>query len=202
VRTVITILLIFSGLSQVFGQSAEDEVIRLKQQEGIASGMETETITESPPVKIQPLSWNMNLGTGYSYMPGYGSGMFAYTAPALTVPVNSRWSLHGGVMVSYFMPVGLGSPAQGELGNQGSFSSFSVFGAASYRMNDRLVLHGAGVKQLATTPLPMPVTPFSPYPTDRISLGATYRLGNNVSIGASIHMQKDNGYYYASPFYW
>jgi len=197
VRTVAIILILFSGLIMAYGQSGEEE---------------------GTQPKTKPLSWDIHLGTGFSHMAGFGSGMIAYTAPTLNVPLNERWFLHGGIMVSHFMPVGSGfrSAGQGfqsggefgmqEFGMQGSgmqrsFSTISVFGAASYRMSDRLVLHGVGVKQLATTPLPIPATPFSPYQSDRLSLGATYRLGNNVTIGASIHMQQRNGYY-TTPFLW
>ena len=66
-----------------------------------------------------------------------------------------------------------------------SFNGLAIFGAASYRMNDKLILHGSGIKQLVSAP----VTPFTPYPMDNLSLGATYKLGNNITIGASINMR-------------
>ena len=66
-------------------------------------------------------------------------------------------------------------------------------------MNDRLVLHGTGIKQLVSAP----VTPFTPYPIDDLSFGATYKLGDNFTVGASVHMNNWNGYsspWNASPF--
>ena len=63
-------------------------------------------------------------------------------------------------------------------------------------MTDRLVVHGAGVKQLLSTPMPGYVA----YPSDNISLGATYMLGDNISIGATIHMNRGHGYYGGGPF--
>jgi hypothetical protein len=86
------------------------------------------------------------------------------------------------------------------------YTSLAVFAAASYRMNERLVLHGTGVKNLISAPY----SPFTPYPMDNFSLGATYKLGNNITIGASIQMNNGrglyampfNGYGFQPPYYW
>ena len=75
------------------------------------------------------------------------------------------------------------------------YSSLALFAAAAYGMSDRLILHGSGVKQLITAP----VTPFTPYPVDQLSLGATYKLGENISIGATIQMNNGMGYDYFNP---
>ena len=120
-----------------------------------------------------------------------------YTAPTYTLALNDRWSLHGGVVASHYQ--GLNNTQAGETLLPGSFSSLAVFASASYRMSDRLVLHGTGIKQLVSAP----VTPFTPYPIDEFSLGATYKLGDNITIGASINMRSYSGYrvgYPASSF--
>ena len=72
----------------------------------------------------------------------------------------------------------------------GSFNSLAVFVAGSYRMTDKLILHGAGIKQLVSAP----VTPYTPYPIDNLSLGATYKIGDNITIGASVNMINSSGY--------
>ena len=154
--------------------------------------------------KKKPGHWNFSVGTSYSYMKGYGSGMMFYTAPTYTLALNDRWSLHGGVIASYYQGLNYNRP-QEDLW-PASFSSLSVFAAASYRMTDRLILHGAGVKQLLTAP----VTPYTPYPMGDLSLGATYKIGDNMTIGASVHMRNSSGYYnspfgstlFPSPFGW
>ena len=80
-------------------------------------------------------------------------------------------------------------------GEQGMYN-LSVFAAASYRANDKLTLYGSGVKSLATHPMP----PLMGYPSDRLSFGANYKLGDNVTIGASVHIRQGGGYYGGSPF--
>ena len=196
-RTLLITLVILAGPLALFSQSAEDEVIRLKTSQEVEAvqadpGAEGEARSEKGAI---PGSWNMSVGTSFSYMKGYGSGMGFYAAPTYTLPLTNRWSLHGGLVASHF--TGFSTPGAGESQTPGTYSSLAVFGAASYRMNERLVLHGAGVKQLVTAP----TSPLAPYPMDNLSLGATYWLGNNVSIGASVSFNQGRGYYGGSPFH-
>ena len=197
-RTILSIFIISLCQLVVFGQSAEENVIRMKQQDGT-------TVEELPAEKEEkPGSWNLSVGTSFSYSKGFGSGMMYYAAPMYTIPLNNRWALHGGMIASH--SVGLNNTFTGETLLPNSFSSMALFVAASYQMNDRLILHGTGVKQLVVAP----ASPFTPYPMDNLSLGATYKLGNNFTIGATIHMNNGGGYYsspynrtsFQSPFFW
>ena len=184
----------------VNAQSAEDEVIRIK---GSASS-EAQTEPVEPDSGDKPGgSWDINVGTSFSYSRGFGSGMMFYTAPAYTLPLTDRWSLHGGVMVGRFSSLNMGS---GEEYIPPAFTSLAMFAAASYRLNERLILHGSGVRHLINTP----VSPYMPYPVDNLSLGATFKLGDNISIGATIHMNNGAGFYgnphmgapFHTPFFW
>lgn len=186
-RTLILFILLAGTFFSLRAQSAEEEMLRLRQEaEGVVMEEAEEVQMEDRDQK--PGHWNFSVGTSYSYLKGYGSGMMFYTAPTYTLSLNQRWSLHGGVLASRYQ--GLNYTPPGEELLPGSFNSLAVFAAASYRMNERLILHGTGIKQLVA----VPVTPFTPYPMDNFSLGATYRLGDNISIGASIHMTNYNGY--------
>lgn len=191
-RNILFLTALLFAFSSLQAQSAEENVIRLKQAAGglavDESGEEQVTMEAK-----KPGHWNFSVGTSYSFMKGYGSGMMLYTAPTYTLDLSERWSLHGGVVASRYQ--GLTNIMAGENQLPDSFSSFAVFASASYRMNDRLVLHGTGVKQLVSAP----ITPFTPYPMDDLSLGATYKLGHNLTIGASVHMRSFNGYH-SSPF--
>jgi len=197
-RTLFFIATLFFCFSALLAQSGEEDVVRLKQQvDGV--------VLEEPDEELQaeekqkPGHWNFSVGTSYSYMKGYGSGMMFYTAPTYTLALNDRWALHGGVVASHYQ--GLNYTQQGEILLPGSFSSLAIFATASYRMSERLVLHGTGIKQLVSAPL----TPFTPYPMDDLSLGATYKIGDNITVGASVHMRNGNGYnaynrYHTAPF--
>ena len=195
-RILLFIGTIIFSFSSLLAQSAEEEIIRLKQE---ASGLVVETPEEEQSAESKAGHWNFSVGTSYSYMKGYGSGMMFYTAPSYTLALSDRWALHGGVVASYYQ--GLNYMPLGETALPGSFSSLAVFASASYRMSDRLVLHGTGIKQLVKGP----VTPFTPYPMDDLSLGATYKIGDNLTIGASVHMRNSSGYYtapsFGSPFF-
>ena len=196
-RKIIFILVFMLSLPLLMGQTGEEELGRLKQQ---TSGVVLEEAVEEGPGQEarKPGQWNFSVGTSYSYMKGYGSGMMLYTAPTYTLSLNDRWSVHGGLIASHYQ--GMNYTMAGENLLPNSFSSLALFAAASYRMNDRLILHGTGIKQLVSAPL----TPFTPYPIDDLSFGATYKLGNSFTIGASIHMNNRSGYYHSpwntSPF--
>ena len=195
-RTVAIFLVLFGALPFLWGQSPEEELGRLKKQT-------SDVVLEEDVQEAEKAGqWNFSVGTSYSYMKGYGSGMMFYTAPTYTLSLNQRWSVHGGLIASRYQGMNYTMPGESLLPN--SFSSLALFAAASYRTSDRLILHGTGVKQLLTAP----VTPFTPYPIDDLSFGATYKLGNNFTIGASVHMNQGSGYYrspwnsspFASPF--
>jgi len=188
IRFIASICIAVLFYPALFGQTAEEEVIKLKQQNQAV--IEEESSMDEAEVpgldKERKGTWNFSVGTSFSYMKGYGSGMGFYAAPTYTLPLNDKWSLHGGIVASQYqsfngtMPGGM----YGEYMMPSSFTSLSLFAAASYRMNDRLVLHGSGYKRLMSAP----ESPFTPYPMDNISLGATYKLGDNITIGASINM--------------
>jgi hypothetical protein len=196
-RIVLFITAFLFAFSSLSAQSAEENVIRLKQEAGGLSMDESADELTDPEAK-KPGHWNFSVGTSYSFMKGYGSGMMFYTAPTYTVDLSDRWSLHGGVLASHYQGLTNTMPGENLLPN--SFSSLAIFASASYRMNDRLVLHGTGIKQLVSVPL----SPFTPYPIDDLSLGATYKIGHNLTIGASVHMRSGNGYYsapFGGPYY-
>ncbi len=207
-RTVFSILLITLCHVILTGQSAEDEVIRLKQQQGISQDRGSDEGASQEGADIDKIekqgAWNLSVGTSYSYWKGYGSGMMFYAAPTFTMPLSNRWALHGGLIASQYQ--GINTSFASESLWPSSFSSLALFAAASYQMSERLVLHGTGVKQL----IAVPPSPFAPYPMDNLSLGATYKLGNNFTIGATIHMNQGHGYYstpfggtrFQTPFYW
>jgi hypothetical protein len=198
-KRILSVILTFSiSLMLLSGQTAEDETIRLKQSVGLEDLQENTGEREQSAAEEEQKKGRvtMSVGTSFSYMNGFGSLMGLYAAPAYTLTLNNRWSLHGGVIASSY--TGLNSRLYGEeYYSNPTMTSLALFAAASYRMSDRLILHGAGVKHLVSTPVP----PLVAYPADNFSFGATYKLGNNVSIGATLHMNRGYGSYYGSPFH-
>jgi hypothetical protein len=210
-RNVLIFIAVIFISGSLSGQSAEETSIRLKQEGALQ-------IEEQDPVNLAARpgalreeasdadrkgELGLSVGTGYSYSRGFGSGMMFYAAPTYTLPLNNRWALHTGFIASHYQGM---NGAYGEFYTPLQYSSLAFFAAASYRMNDKLVLHGTGVKSLISAP----ITPFTPYPMDNLSLGATYKIGQNVTIGATIHLNNGrgyyanpyNGYHFNSPFFW
>ncbi|MFH0757235.1 MAG: hypothetical protein V2B15_08115 [Bacteroidota bacterium] len=187
--------MLVTGILVLSGQTAEEETIRLKQS--MVAG-EIDSVAELPlkPSDKKNIkgSWNYFAGSSFTYLKGYGSAMEFYVAPVYTLPLTDRWSLHGGVLASHY--TGINMPGHMDQGYASSGSGLAVFGAASYRMSERLMLHGAGVKHLVSGP----VSPLSSNTMDHLTVGATYKLGNNISIGASVHMIQGHDYYRGSPF--
>jgi hypothetical protein len=136
-----------------------------------------------------PGQFNMSVGTSYTYSKAYGSGMGFYAAPMYTLPLTDRWSVHGGFVASNYSGLSNTMPG-GEFQSTNSFNSLAVFAAASYKMSERLILHGSGLKNLTSYPL----SPMAPGLVDNLSLGAIYKLGDNISIGASVSFNQGYAY--------
>jgi len=210
-RIILTIIVTFALGAAVAGQSAEEASIRMKQQ-GVVQVDEVASPDRSsdvqPPEKSREQeskggNLGLSVGTGYTFSNRTGSGMMFYAAPTYTLPLNNRWSLHAGFMAWHHRGL---NTVNGEFYPPLQYSSLAFFTAASYRMNERLVLHGAGLKQLVSSP----VAPLTDYPLDQISLGASYKLGENITIGATLQLNSGHGIYsypyqgygFAPPFYW
>jgi hypothetical protein len=148
--------------------------------------------------RLQRLNWDMQLGTAFIYSPVWGSGMNYYAAPGFSMPLTKNFSFHGGVVTSVTTSPYMASP---ESGMQRSTSgSTSVYGTVAYRLNQNVTFYGTGVKNLVNFG---PPTPFNYNSYDEISFGSTIKLGNNVTIGASVHFREythpGTGYY--SPWF-
>ncbi len=134
---------------------------------------------------IKP-GWNVSVGSNFMYSPGFGSLSGFSVTPVYTMPLSPRLSLHGGASVTQFYSPGrLAVPEQGIRTQAGVVS---LFGSASYRLSDHLILYGTGVKNLGKPPL---LTPYSPYMSDSFTLGSVLQLGEHFSIGASLRMSND-----------
>lgn len=148
--------------------------------------------------QIQKLRWDMNLGMAYSFIPGYSGGMNYYAAPGFTYPIDNRFAFHGGIITGFTTSP---FPLYGESAVSDINSGFtSIYGSVSYQLNQSVVFYGTGVKSIATYG---PPTPFYQPGYDEISFGSSIRLGDNVTIGASVHFRDYNsaGNNFYSPFF-
>ncbi|MGC9342641.1 MAG: hypothetical protein ACP5E3_08080 [Bacteroidales bacterium] len=142
--------------------------------------------TRTPTGKaLQKLRWDMNLGTAFTYMPGYGGGMSYYAAPGFSYPINNRFSFHGGMVAGVYTSPGI---PNAEGAPEKVTSGYTIFyGTAAYHLNQNVVFYATGVKSIHSFGR---MNPFFAPSYDEISFGSSIRLGNNVTIGASVHFRE------------
>ncbi|MFZ5941722.1 MAG: hypothetical protein ACOYXB_14200 [Bacteroidota bacterium] len=165
------VLLVFAACT-LYGQ---DGAFRQPLPDSLISG------NEVPRVKAPVFGFSA--GSSFLWSPGFGSASMLYAAPGLTYPVSQRFSVHAGVLTTLSYPIG--GSGDISLGNPQPMTSLSLYAAASYRLDDRLTVYGAGIKQIVGPDLKNP-GPMVSFGSDSYTLGASYRLGRNVTIGAAV----------------
>ncbi len=140
---------------------------------------------DSGQVKLKPLV-HYTVGSSVTFIPHYGTFTGFTMSTALSVPLNQKWTVEGGIMAGNYFSSFRGF--NGEDAMNGSFTDISLFGSALYHVNPQLSVYGSGFKQLYSS------SPYSYYPKDSYSIGTTYNFGN-FSIGASFQMNTwDNNF--------
>lgn len=159
----------------------------------------SQEVNRSPISKaLQKLRWDMNMGSAYTFFSGYGGGMSYYAAPGFSYPINKRFSFHGGIIAGVYTMPGFIAEQDGPQKVTSGYTS--VYGSVAYHLNQNVVFYGTGVKSLASFGQQSPF--FTPS-FNEISFGSSIRIGNNVTVGASVHFRDyspmSGGYY--SPFF-
>lgn len=138
--------------------------------------------TEEVQAKQAGPHFGLQMGSGLSYSPVTGALPFAYVSPGLSYPLSSRLSVHGGMVFSTsFFPQ---TSSDFKVTGVSPYTSLSLYTAASYRLDERLTLYGAGMKRVINLNSSTPLIEFSS--VSAFSFGASYKLGNNITIGAGV----------------
>lgn len=148
----------------------------------------------------KPLHYHTNIGNSFFYSKAFGSGTEFYAAPELSYGLALRLSLHGGVLFSYTSFFGLPNDLENGDSKMIPIPGMALYGIANYQLNEKLSFFGTGIRHMSTF-----------YPIDNngvnipahysFSFGSNYKIGNNITIGASIHVNDRTPYYspYSSP---
>ena len=144
-----------------------------------------------------------NLQTGASFGTGFAGGSLfnTYVAPSFSKNLGKNWTLSAGAVISNSTFTNSGHVTQ-----EGSFKPYSgnmtnltVYASGAYQVNDRLTLSGTAYKTIN----PAFNARLNPdqlrMEAQGASFGIGYKVGENMHIGAEIHMQQGNGNYY-TPF--
>jgi hypothetical protein len=161
------------------------------EDDSMGSDIEMKSELIQPDSKFE---WHGSVGAGYMYSKNFGSVNSLQGSYGFSRPLNSRFSVGAGVLVSSYFPVtGFFNHSVSDFQN---FSDISIYGTGSYQLNERIVLYGTGIKHLVEFG---PDNPFSSHNFNEISIGTSLKLSNNISIGASVHFV-DRPVYYSPSF--
>lgn len=176
-------------------------------QPGILFAQDEDKISSPEMIKLYKPQYHLNLGSSYSYFPSLGGGMNMYANPSVAVPLSKRFFVEAGILAATSKIPGL-SPF--EMNNSiRNFNSLAIYGSTIYQVNSKLTFYGTGIKQLMNTQLPFPLSPVN---HNNFSIGSSLKLGNNITIGASVNFSDYYNLYNPigsgssgfrhSPFFW
>lgn len=193
------LLFSFSGVL-IYGQGGEVESFYNSLSDSLSTGD-----------KIKRMQFNTTLGTSYFYSGAYGSGNEFFIAPEASYGLTPRLSFHGGIMFSYTSFFGAPNDTEAESHTMMAMPGLAVYGTANYQLNEKLSFYGTGIRHMSTF-FPINNEGMVIAPHNSYSFGSIYKIGNNISIGASIHVNDRTPYYspfstpgsggYYSPFDW
>ncbi len=163
------------------------------------------------PEKNQRLTWDTNLGSSFIYSKAFGSATEFFAAPQVNYGITPKFAIHGGLMFSYTSVFGQSNSDENGYMMPIAFPGMSVYGSASYRLNKNVTFYGTGIRHMSNF-YSKDAPAFLNKPYNSYSFGSSIRLGNKVTIGASLHVNDRNKYNspflgpsdgaYYSPFYW
>ena len=133
------------------------------------------------------LSFHNTVGTSFTYMPKYGSITGLSFSSFLSYPLSNKFSVQGGFMVGKYFSALRNLPFESSFPN--TFNTLSMFGSATYQLNERLSFYGLGIKQIGG------FIPYANFPTGSFTIGSTLNFGS-FSIGAAVSVTERNDYFF------
>jgi len=151
------------------------------------------------------IGWGVTLGSEFSAISGYGSGINSFVAPYFSYNLNKRLQLGGGIsfiQTNYFKTRAW---FQGEQKQtiSGNFSNAIIFVNGQYLVNERLTISGSAYKQFPAGQDPLPYNPFSPVSSrgaQGINFDMGYRIGDHMYIQAGFRYSDGRSPYYPDSF--
>ncbi|MCK9204547.1 MAG: hypothetical protein M0P58_08980 [Bacteroidales bacterium] len=156
--------------------------------------------------------YSLSIGSQFTFMQGYGSGLTSYVNPHFSYSFNDRLRIGGGISISntqYFDAKPISLNGESIPGTNGNFTSATIFVNGQYLANKRLTIYGSAFKQFPITRDPLPYNPFTPFScksAQGIDINMDYRIGENFHIQAGFRYSEgiQGGYntpYQTNPFY-
>ncbi len=150
--------------------------------------------------------YGVNLGSEFTSVSGFGSGLSTYISPHFTYRVNKRFNIGGGINIVTTNYINARSWYQNEqsAGSNGNYSSASIFVCGQYLVNERLTLSGSAFKLFPITKDPLPYNPFNPVSRNGaqgVNFNVDYKIGEHMHIQAGFRYSQGLNSYNANPYY-
>ena len=160
--------------------------------------------------QVKKFDYGLTLGSQFTSVSGFGSGLNTYIAPHFSYSLNKRLSIGGGISITTTNYFNARSWFQNEqfAGSNGNFTNATVFVNGQYLVNDRLTLYGSAFKIFPVNKDPLPYSPFNPVSRNGaqgVNFNVDYKIGEHIHIQAGFrYSQGLNPYntnsYYNDPF--
>jgi hypothetical protein len=183
------IILSITVMLVAFPAFAQDDVNALEQVPPTDSSAYKNTYTA--PIE-RKLKIGMDLSMGYMYSPAGYSGPELFFGPRLTYPLSGRFWVDAGLQAgfgNYMMPV---ASYEGINYQMLPMTRIFLYASGNYKLSENLVVSGSVYRQVLNESYSESQAAITNYINNGMSVGFTYKIGSNISVGAQIQLQSNN----------
>lgn len=135
---------------------------------------------------------DVNMGYMFSVK---GGGPFMTLAPHVTYPLTNKLSLSAGISGGFgniYMPYLASEGQSGML----PMTQMFIYASGNYQVNEKLSVSGSAYKRVIDVKNPnSSVRPATSFDYKGVSVGFNYKITNNISFGAQIHVDSPSTNY-------
>ncbi|NJO69616.1 MAG: hypothetical protein HC830_10320 [Bacteroidetes bacterium] len=145
------------------------------------------------------LEYNLTAGTSFITSRNFGSGSASYVAPEISYKLSPKIKINAGVMFlrsNVYINRYLSMPGESVVVKAKPSVSTMAYFSGNYLISDRLSMTGFLMKDLSNTGIYD--KKYGPQGFQTMSLQMDYKLTDNITIGAGMHMSQGGYYGYPS----
>ncbi len=130
----------------------------------------------------------VDVNMGYMFSVKGGGGPFMTLAPHVTYPLTNKLSLSAGISGGFgnvYLPYLASEGQSGML----PMTQMFIYASGNYQVNEKLSVSGSAYKRVIDVKNPnSSVHPATSFDNKGVSVGFNYKITNNISFGAQIHV--------------
>ncbi|HEX3008838.1 MAG TPA: hypothetical protein VHO90_14615 [Bacteroidales bacterium] len=196
IKNILSLILMSVGVLSLQAQETEETPIVSPGEAPIVTpALKKPTLKDKMDVRV-------SAGSSFMYSKNFGNGLSTYVAPELSFKVTPRIHINAGIMVVnsnisinryMYYPY-----EQSVVVKTNPTTSTLAYVSADYMINSRLSVSGSVLRDLTNNP--GAGNYYSPS-IQAMSLRMDYKLTDNISIGAGMHVQQGNSWGYPATGY-